>query len=145
MLKTSKKNKEINIAFEISPLLLASGSFGDKSGVYRYYYGLIKALGAYVKKNKKNTKLVLFSFNKDLLNSPVNKDIIDLLNNPIFTFIKNVPVAQKHSSFLGLKIVESFLRPFLKIINKLLPIKKFYLYIFTELRFQEYISFFLQA
>lgn len=141
MLKTSKKNKEINIGFEISPLLLASGSFGDKSGVYRYYYGLIKALGAYVKRNKKNAKIVLFSFNKDLLNAPINKDIVDLLKNPTFSFIKNVSFIKKNEPFIGLRIVESFLRPFLKIINKLVPIKKFYIYIFAELRFQEYISF----
>ncbi|MEK7633238.1 MAG: glycosyltransferase family 1 protein [Patescibacteria group bacterium] len=131
----------MNIAFEISPLLLASGSFGDKSGVYRYYYGLIKAMGTYVKSNKKNTKIILFSFNKDLLNSPINKDIIDLLNNQSILFIKNIPTIQKYSSFFGLRLLESFLKPFLKIINLILPIKKLYFHIIDELRFQEYISF----
>ena len=130
----------INVAFEISPLLLASGSFGDKSGVYRYYYGLIRAYGEYVKKHKKNTKIIIFSFNRDLLSSPINKDILDLLNNDSFIFVKNIIPVHISSSFIGLRLLESFLKPFLKIVNKILPVKKLYLYIFNELRFQEYIA-----
>lgn len=130
----------MNIGFEISPLLLASGSFGDKSGVYRYYYGLIKALGEYIKKNKKNDKIILFSFNKDLLNSPINKDILDLLNNESFLFIKNVSPVRKNSA-LTLYIIESVFKPFLKIINKVLPIKKLYFSVIHELYFRQYVSF----
>src|SRR5512136_1601208 len=107
----------MNIAFEISPLLLASGTFGDKSGVYRYYYGLINALGVYVKNNNKDTKIILFSFNRDLLNSPINKDILDLLNNKSFKFIKNAPVINNDSS-LALYFMNSLFKPFLSIVNK---------------------------
>jgi len=131
----------MNIAFEISPLLLASGSFGDKSGVYRYYYGLIKAFGEYLKKNKKDDKIILFSFEKKLLNSPPNKDILELLKNESFLFMNRVPPSYKNSSFIKLQFVETFFSPFLRIMNKIVPIKTLYLYIIEELRFQEYISF----
>jgi glycosyltransferase involved in cell wall biosynthesis len=133
-------HKNFNIAFEISPLLLASGTFGDKSGVYRYYYGLIKAYGDFINKNKINSKIILFSFNRDLLSAPVNKDILDLLNDPVYLFIKNDPIIN-HDTSLGLYFMESVFKPFLKIINKLLPIKKLYFNILNELRFQRYVSY----
>ena len=47
----------MNIAFEISPLLTASGTFGDKSGVYRYMYGLLNGMTQYIKKNKLDIKI----------------------------------------------------------------------------------------
>ncbi|MFA6081601.1 MAG: glycosyltransferase family 1 protein [Patescibacteria group bacterium] len=134
------KNSQFNIAFEISPLLLASGSFGDKSGVYRYYYGLMKALSFYIRKNNKNAKIILFTFNRDLLFSPINKDILDLLKDPVFLFINDTLVLNKNYSFV-MYLMGSFFRPFFKIINKILPIKKLYFNIINELRFQKYISF----
>ena len=53
----------MNIAFEISPMMTASGSFGDKSGVYRYTYGMITSFSKYLKKKDRKSKIYLFSFN----------------------------------------------------------------------------------
>ncbi|MFH2019187.1 MAG: hypothetical protein ABII80_01020, partial [bacterium] len=49
-----------NIAFEISPILAASGAFGDKSGVYRINYNLIVSLSKYLTKNKLSTQIYLY-------------------------------------------------------------------------------------
>ncbi len=129
----------MNIAFEISPLLLASGSFGDKSGVYRYYYGLIKAYGNYLKKNKINKKIILFSFDKNLVSFPPTKDIINLLNNEHFLFISNPIAIKKDASYLKFRIFDLALRPFLKLVNLVIPIKKIYSNFSNEIIFQEYV------
>lgn len=130
----------MNIAFEISPLLLASGTFGDKSGVYRYYFGLIKALGDYVKKHDKKSRIVLFSFNRDLLNLPRNKEVLNLLNNDIFIFINRLPEKQK-KIFINMQILQSMLKPFLKAINKIIPIKVLYYNFLNNIKFQKYLRF----
>lgn len=127
----------MNIAFEISPLLLASGTFGDKSGVYRYYYGLIKAYGEYLKKQKINEKIILFSFNKDLLNWPTNKEILDLINNDVFVFINKVPMPENKKKY-NFEIIKGFPKLFLKIINLVVPIKKIYFNLINRIRFNEY-------
>lgn len=130
----------MNIAFEISPLLLASGTFGDKSGVYRYYFGLIKALGEYVKKHDKKSRIILFSFNRDLLNFPRNKEALNLLNNEVFHFISHVPESKKND-LINLQIFESLAKPFLKIINKIVPIKVLYFNFTNNIRFKKYLKF----
>jgi glycosyltransferase involved in cell wall biosynthesis len=137
---SARKNDHINIAFEISPLLLASGSFGDKSGVYRYYYGLIQALGAYIRKNKKNIKIILFSFNKSLLGASPNKDILNLLNNGVFVFINYLP-EENHDHLLNLEIFKLLFKPFLTIINTILPIKVVYFNIINNIIFNKYLGF----
>ncbi|MFA5770127.1 MAG: glycosyltransferase family 1 protein [Patescibacteria group bacterium] len=128
-----------NIAFEISPLLLASGTFGDKSGVYRYYYGLIKSYGEYIKKQKINEKIILFSFNRDLLNWPTNKEILDLINNDVFIFINKVPMPENKKKY-NFEIVKGLPKLFLKIINVFVPIKKIYFNIINRIRFNEYMN-----
>lgn len=128
-----------NIAFEISPLLLASGTFGDKSGVYRYYYGLIKSYGEYIKKQKINEKIILFSFNRDLLNWPTNKEILDLINNDVFVFINKVPLPESKKS-LNFGIINSVSKLFLKIINLIAPIKKIYFNLINRVRFSVYVK-----
>lgn len=131
----------MNIAFEISPLLLASGTFGDKSGVYRYYYGLIRAYGEYIKKNHKNDRIILFSFNRDLTSLPPSKDIIDLLENKVFISINQITPIKRNFSLMKIKIFDSILRPILKIINLIIPIKKIYQNFINEVNFQEYLLF----
>lgn len=140
MLKTSKKNKGINIAFEISPLLLASGSFGDKSGVYRYYYGLIKSYGEYLKKNKINEKIILFSFNRGLMGYPLIRDISQLLDNDQYKILNNAPPESKKSNYF-IFIFQIFIKPFFRIINKIVPLKNLYDFIINDYYFKKYLKF----
>lgn len=71
-----------SIAFEISPLITASGSFGDKSGVYRYMHDLLVSLVKHIEKEKTDTKIILFSFTPSLLNISLNSDILQILKSP---------------------------------------------------------------
>lgn len=82
-MKTSKPNW--NIAFEISPILAASGSFGDKSGVYRINYNLIVSLSEYLNKHKLSQQIYLYSLAPHLSYSK-NLDFSQLvaLNNVHF-------------------------------------------------------------
>ena len=129
----------MNIAFEISPLLLASGSFGDKSGVYRYHYGLIKAYGEYFKKNKINDKIVLFSFNRDLISFPLTRDIYKLLDNPAFKIINQLPSNNRTMNYYS-NIFKIFIKPFLKVINKVFSFKKLYYFLISDFYFKKYIK-----
>src|SRR3990167_10012898 len=71
----------MNIAFEISPLITASGRFGDKSGVYRYTYGLLTALIKKTKEENSQNKIYLFTFAHSLLFYSINPEIIKLVDN----------------------------------------------------------------
>jgi len=71
----------MNIAFEISPLITASGTFGDKSGVYRYTYGLLNALIENQKKYHPQNKIYLFTFAHALLFYSINPEILKLVDN----------------------------------------------------------------
>lgn len=130
----------MNIAFEISPLLLASGSFGDKSGVYRYYYGLIKAYGDYLKKNKINNKIILFSFNRDLIGYPLTRDIVKLLESNVYEIVNKVPLNNKDENYY-IYIFQLFIKPFFRIINKIVQLKNIYFYFINNFYFKKYIKF----
>ena len=71
----------MNIAFEISPLITASGTFGDKSGVYRYTYGLLSGLIENQKKKNLKNKIYLFTFANSLLFYSINPEILKLVDN----------------------------------------------------------------
>jgi len=131
---------KMNIAFEISPLLLASGTFGDKSGVYRYYYGLIKSYGEYLKKTGSNNKIVLFSFNRDLIGYPLTRDIFTLLDNDLYSIINAIP-PNKNGNYLFNTVFQTFIKPFFKIINKLMPLKKLYDFLINDFYFKKYLEF----
>ena len=97
----------MNIAFEISPLITASGTFGDKSGVYRYMYGLLKGMSEHIKKNKLDIKIYLFSFNPHFLKTPINPEIYDLIDKKrIILLRRDPPYTQK----IGIiyKIIKKF-------------------------------------
>lgn len=134
--------KEIqNIAFEISPLLTASGSFGDKSGVYRYTLGLISALSDHIKKTGKATKIFLFSFNNDLLKQPLNPELFSLIKNQNVFYLNKT--LNYHSS--NLEDNEIFdipvVRFFSKIINRIFKIKLIYQAVVKLKKLNDYISF----
>lgn len=134
----------MNIAFEISPLITASGTFGDKSGVYRYMYGLLKGMADHIKKNKLDIKIILFSFNPHFLKTPINPDIYDLIDKKrIILLRKDPPYAQKGGIFN--KIIKIILRTkpniIIKIINKIFFIKFFLGQISDQMEFGSYLWF----
>lgn len=133
----------MNIAFEISPLLLASGSFGDKSGVYRYLTGLITSLEKIKKKN--NHKIVLFSFSRNLFLSQVNPSLYELVNNKNFVFLnyfKEYVGEPKVGSYVKNKILKLFIfRIIFKIINKIFRLKNFYDLVREKIHEKNYLEY----
>lgn len=120
----------MNIAFDISPFLTASGTFGDKSGVYRYMYGLISSMQKYLAKKDPKAKIILFTFNHRLLVNILNSDIIYLSNQKNCEFL-NKFIEYHAEPRIGTSIKQlAFRWPFfnfvLRIANKLFQIKKFY-------------------
>jgi len=79
----------MNIAFEISPLLAASGIAGSKSGIYRSLYNKIFFLSKFIKRNNLPTKIYLFTFNPDLLKKN-NNNIDYLLKNDNIFFLNQL-------------------------------------------------------
>lgn len=133
----------MNIAFEISPLLLASGSFGDKSGVYRYMTGLISSLEKISKKN--GQKIVLFSFDRNLLFSQVNPYLFEIVNNKNFVFINNYsePIIQPVvGSYVRNKILKLFgFKQILRISNRIFKMKRLYDYLREQVHEKNYLKF----
>lgn len=80
-----------NIAFEISPMLAASGSFGDKSGVYRYTYNLIIALSDYLLSMNSKQYIVLFSFLPDLFQK-LSNELAELENRKNIVILRKLPI-----------------------------------------------------
>lgn len=120
----------MNIAFEISPLLTASGVFGDRSGVYRYMFGLITSLKQILTAKNKNARIVLFSFNRSLLLNQLNHDLTNLLSDKTFVFLNNFAEFRGQPK-IGSWIKRSsrkfvLLKFFLSIIDKLIHIKVLY-------------------
>ena len=120
----------MNIAFDVSPLLNASGTFGDKSGVYRYMYGLISSMQKYLAKKDPEAKIILFTFNHRLLVNILNPDIIYLSTqkNCIFLnkFIEYHAEPKLGTSIKQLAFRIPFIYLLLKIANKIFKIKRFY-------------------
>ena len=132
----------MNIAFEISPLLTASGTFGDKSGVYRYMMGLLKGMRNHIKKNKLDTKIVLFSFNPHFLKLPLNPEIFSLIDNKHVMLLRKTKVEEENKGFfIYIKRLIN-LKPnlFLKILNKAFFIKKILLNLNNRLDFIFYLK-----
>ncbi len=132
----------MTIAFEISPLITASGTFGDKSGVYRYHLGLLQALANLSKSKDKKIKIVLFSFNRDLLlNYPLNPQVFQLLDNKTVFLINRLP--QLADTNWEDKIIFNFpsVKTFLKILNRVLNLKSLYSDCINSLRFNQYLKF----
>ena len=133
----------MNIAFEISPLLLVSGSFGDKSGVYRYVTGLIASLEKFEKKS--GHKIVLFSFNRNLLLSQVTPYLYEIVNNKNFVFINNYsePIVEPViGSYVRNKILKMFgFKQIIKIFNKIFKIKNLYDHLREQVHEKNYMDF----
>ena len=133
----------MNIAFEISPLLTASGTFGDKSGVYRYMYGLLNGMTQYIKKNKLDIKIYLFSFNPHFLKTPINPEIYDLIDKKRVILLRRDPPFKEVTSIYSqiiTKVLQIKPNLFFRIINRIFFIKYFLGYITEKIEFQSYIK-----
>jgi len=132
----------MNIAFEISPLITASGTFGDKSGVYRYMYGLLKGMSDHIKKNKLDIKIVLFSFNPHFLKTPINPEIYDLIDKKRIILLRRDPPYTQKGGLIN-KIIKKLLHTkpniVIKIINKIFFIKFFLSQISDQMEFRSYL------
>lgn len=118
----------MNIAFEISPLLTASGTFGDKSGVYRYTFGLLNALIHKIKKDHPEDKIYLFTFNGSYLFYSLNPEIAKLIDNKqvfLVGYTEKLIVPKKHDSDLIEYLSFPLIKIPLKILDKTLGLRKF--------------------
>lgn len=136
----------MNIAFEISPFITASGAFGDKSGVYRYMYGLISSLSEKLEQKDKNAKIVLFSFSLDLIKQPLNFDILKLTDKKNIIILNKYPKFKNNQDFENAAIFNlPFLKLCVKAVNKLFNIKfnikSLYLNCLNRIKFNKYLSF----
>lgn len=131
----------MNIGIEISPLLTASGGFGDKSGVYRYMYGLIDALSKTVAEKDKNAKIIFFSFNRDLLNYPLNPEILKLISHPNISLINNIPALPTQDILDYDLFAFPLIRYIARIVNNIFKISDLFIKYQIDKRFQIYIDF----
>ncbi len=132
----------MNIAFEISPLITASGTFGDKSGVYRYMYGLLSSLVAIMEKKDKNAKIILFSFNRDIFRHTMSMDILSLLNyknvillNTLSNKKEEIEKDPDENFFLELPIIRSLA----KWLNNIFQIRLLYINYRNKIRFLKHL------
>jgi len=84
--KTVDQSPTWNIAFEISPILAASGIFGDKSGVYRINYNLIYSLSQELLRRCSSQQIYLYTLAPHLIYSK-NLDFAKLITLPNVHFI----------------------------------------------------------
>lgn len=132
----------MNIAFDISPLLTASGTFGDKSGVYRYTLGLLKSYVEYLKKSKSKRKIVLFSYNLDLLRYPINPEIIDIMTDESIVVLN--PISRiKQEPILDSIIYDlpQIIRIVGKFISSLFQLRIVYFDLQQRIKFRSYIDY----
>lgn len=136
----------MNIAFEISPLITASGSFGDKSGVYRYIFELIRAFSQELKKRNSSFKILLFSFNLDLLKLPLNPELLELLSEKNIELISRYPTTLKNINIEDKEIFDNtIIRITAIIVNKIFGIKKIYINYLKKLLLENYVQFLTQT
>ena len=124
------KNKQNwNIAFEISPIISASGGFGDKSGVFRYMYGFLVTLIKELKKKDPHVKIILFTFAPHNLNYGVTPELLELIDNKNVTLLDYkenlvtiVPRYNKIFDFLDVRIIKKAV----KILDNIFSLRESY-------------------
>ena len=130
----------MNIAFEISPMMTASGSFGDKSGVYRYTYGMITSFSKYLKKKDRKSKIILFSFNYDFLKQPLNPELYDLFKNNNVVYLDKLSKLRKKrfidGEFFDIPLIKGILKPF----NRIFGLKTMYSKFLNTVKFENYLK-----
>lgn len=129
----------MNIAFEISPLITASGTFGDKSGVHRYMFGLLTSLVELAKKGK--LKIVLFTFNNSFLNIPVTPEIYEMVDNKHVFFIDKVvrfDQVTNIATYLN-RVLNIKPNQFFRLLNKIFFVTYLLENLSKKLKFKEYL------
>lgn len=133
-----------NIAFEISPLLTASGSFGDKSGVFRYMYGLLLALINELKHRDPTVKILLFTFAPHNLNYAIFPELLKLADDPNITIVSyhkniNITVPRYNIIFDILEIRP--LKKILKLVDNIFSLRKISDEFNNKRQFKAYVKF----
>lgn len=132
----------MNIAIEISPLMTASGGFGDKSGVYRYMYGIIDALINLTAEKDENAKIILFSFNRDILKYPLNPEILKFLSHKNVHIINSIPIFPEENAIDKVLLLDlPIIKPVLKILNNIIHIKSIFSNYTNRKRYQIYVNY----
>ncbi len=128
-----KSRANWNIAFEISPLLAASGSFGDKSGVYRLGFNQIKYLSEYLISVKSEQQIYLYTLQPPLQYN-MSLDLFQLLQKPNIQFMYGPFL--KHALLRDRKIFDHFI---LRFVAKKVD-KYFYQPLVERILFARYVS-----
>lgn len=133
----------MNVAIEISPLITASGSYGDKSGVYRYTYGLLNALIHEVETCDPEAKVILFTFAPTLLSYSLNPDIVALSekkNVKLLGYEKKLIIPRrKENDFIEFFNIP-YLKFFLKHLDRILHMREIYGKMLEKREFYKYIK-----
>lgn len=131
------------MAFEISPLLTASGSFGDKSGVFRYIYGFLTTLIKELKQRDSRVKIFLFTFAPHNLNYSVSPELIELAkdkNVSILGYQKDlkttIPYYKKIFDLIEIRPIKKIL----KILDSLFSLRKTYASYIDKRNFRSYVK-----
>ncbi len=133
----------MNIAFEISPLITASGTFGDKSGVYRYTYGLLTHLIDKMILEDPKTQIVLFTFAPTMLSFSLNPEIFALIqrkNITLYGYDKKINIKKIRGNFLSDWLYIPFLKTVLSILDKIIHFRAIYAKLKDDLKFKKYIK-----
>ena len=135
----------MNIAFEISPLLTASGTFGDKSGVYRYIYGLITSLAKTISQKNYQSKIILFTYNRSLLSNFHNLDIFSLLNQKNYIFLNKFYEFRGEpkigTSIKKISFKSSLIKFLFKLIDKFFHVKIIYNNLREKIHQKQYLKY----
>jgi glycosyltransferase involved in cell wall biosynthesis len=133
----------MNIAIEISPLITASGSYGDKSGVYRYLYGLLKSLVGEINSHDPDAQIILFTFAPNLLSNSLNPEILKIIEKKNVTLIgyeKKLTIPKKRENDFIEFFNIPYLKTILKLFDKLFHIRDFYAKMQEKRQFIKYVK-----
>ncbi len=133
----------MRIAFEISPLITASGTFGDKSGVYRYTYGLLKGLIQTIRHDHPDDKIYLFTFNGALLFYSLNPEITELIDNKhvfLVGYTEKLVIPKKHESDLIEYLSMPLIKYPLKALDRLFGARQILAKMRNDRAFQNYVQ-----
>src|SRR3989344_6131121 len=133
----------MNIAIEISPLITASGSFGDKSGVYRYSYGLLNALVHKIESRYPKAQVILFTFAPTMLSFSLNPEILALMKRPNITFYgydKKINIKRIKDNPFYVLFNSAYLKYLILFVDKIVNFRAIIQKIKDDLRFKKYVK-----
>lgn len=140
----SKPRNNYNIAVEISPLLTASGGFGDRSGVFRYMHGLLTTLILELKKLDPKVKIMLFTFAPHNLSYGVSPELLQLIENDKHVTLvgyrrelqTTIPRYNKIFDLLELRIIKTIV----KVLDQTFTLREIYNKYSDKRQFKTYVK-----